>query len=305
MVSIIVPVYNEGSHIYQFITGFIHDLRSFKFFPCELILVNDGSNDNSQSEITKAIRDAGSIDGLKVGQLTHSKNCGYGSAIKTGIKQSHYKNCAIIDSDSTYHLEDLVELYQKFINENYDMVVGTRSNLFDNEKFLKRFLRKVLKWLTEYMASSKIPDLNSGLRIFNKSRLIGDEFLLSNRFSFTSTITLLFLLRQNSVGYFPISYSRRKGSSKVRIFRDGVTTVGQMITLAAFLNPMKLLFPALSACFILILFSTAVVLFNSSIIILLYFLLIFLFNLICVFSIGLHVLGLYFQSISKSIKMDA
>ena len=302
MLSIIVPVFNEEKHINRLVLGFVEDLGKSGLKNWELLLVNDGSTDNTKNELQKLVNHFKYLKNRKISVINHPVNLGYGAAIKTGLLHSTNQNCAIIDADSTYSMSDLLVLFKLFRNENFDMVVGSRKKHFSNEKLIKKILRHSLRILVEYMASSKIPDINSGLRIFKKSALNNKEFLLSDRFSFTSTITLLFLLEKKTIKYFPISYGTRKGKSKVKLFRDGVSTVGLILTLAAYLNPMKLLFPilcslaALIPLALLLIYST-----DKSSEFLLLFIMIISFCVLLFLAISLHVLGFLIRAIPDNV----
>ena len=63
---------------------------------------------------------------------------------------------------------------------------------------------------------------------------------LSMGFSFTTTITLLFMLNNLLVGYMPIPYNKRVGSSKVRMLRDSLRSLQIIATTIAQFNPLKL-----------------------------------------------------------------
>ena len=151
--SIIIPVYNEEETIEKVIA----DLKVYLTQDCELIAVNDGSTDRSKEILAK-------IADLKI--INHQKNQGYGSAIKSGVRQAQGEYILIIDADGTYPIDSIAHLIGE--KERYDMVVGARVN---TQKRIPK-LRKPAKWLlnrlANYLTKTNIPDLNSGLRIVRK-----------------------------------------------------------------------------------------------------------------------------------------
>ena len=98
-----------------------------------------------------------------------------------------------------------------------------------------------MRFIVEWSAGNKIPDINSGLRVFSKN--YAPIFpKLSNAFSFTTTSTLSYLLTNKSIVYFPIKYLFRKGEnnfSKVKIFKDPLRTLQYVIETTITYNPFK------------------------------------------------------------------
>lgn len=291
MISIVIPTFNEGKNLANFIIDSIKILRDSNLPNWEIIIVNDGSTDDSITFLQKKLEKIGNYS-KKIFINNHSINKGYGAALKTGIKMSKYQVCGIIDSDSTYSINDLIKIYFDQKSNNIDMIVGSRKKVLKNEKLSKRFLRKLLLSLSQYMVDQKIADINSGLRVFKKNGLSKNFFLLSDKFSFTTSQTLLFFLQKKTVMYVPVNYNVRKGKTKVKLLRDGVITVGQIITLAAYFNPIKLFFPIIIFSLIanVIAISTILISANAQNTIL-FLIQINLFLLIVVLSISLHVIG--------------
>src|SRR3989344_1569266 len=111
--SIIVPAYNEGKTIAGVLAGLKKELDGKLNY--EIIVVNDGSTDNSR-EILETIPD------IKL--INHKINRGYGSSLKTGIEKSRYDWIVTFDSDGSHPPHQIMDLV-KFCDE-YDMVVGAR-----------------------------------------------------------------------------------------------------------------------------------------------------------------------------------
>lgn len=194
-----------------------------------MIVIDDGSSDQTAS----VAKDAGAV------VLRHPAPGGYGRSLKDGIRHATNDIVAITDADGTYPVERLPELVQ-LIDSGFDMAVGARRGKYYRGSFLKMPARILLQWLVEFTTGRRIPDINSGLRVFRKSdaeQYFGD---LCNGFSFTTTITLIYMLTGKFVQYTPIDYAARIGKSKVRIIRDSLRTLQYVVEVIARFNPLKL-----------------------------------------------------------------
>lgn len=229
MISVIVPVYNEENSVVRTLVEINQTLKGFAEY--EIIVVNDGSTDATFDRVKEA-----NIENLKI--VNHIENLGYGRSIFDGVLASRYDCVAIIDGDGSYPASKIAELYKYY--PQYDMVVGARTGSEYKRGIFKRPARLVFKFLAEYATGRKIPDVNSGLRIFKKGIVLNFQDSLSMGFSFTTTLTLIFSLKQYYVKYVPIEYLKRDGKSKVGHFRDTLRA-GQIIVEAILeYNPIKL-----------------------------------------------------------------
>ncbi|MDP1853063.1 MAG: glycosyltransferase family 2 protein [Candidatus Omnitrophota bacterium] len=223
-VSVIVPLFNEE----KVIAGFVKELLSLKKANWEIIIVDDGSTDKSAELVLEN----------DITLLRHQANRGYGAAIKTGIAKAKNDVIAIVDADGTYPLSELPHLLE-FIG-GFDMVVAERKSGVSVARIPAKW---VLKKLAEYLSGSKIPDLNSGFRVFKKS--IAERFLriLPDGFSFTTTITLAMLTNGYSVKYVPINYQKRIGKSKIHPINDTLAFLQLIIRTVLYFNPLKIFIP--------------------------------------------------------------
>ncbi|HOL48184.1 MAG TPA: glycosyltransferase family 2 protein [bacterium] len=244
--SIIIPVYNEEEAIIKVINNIRNDLAN-KNINYEIIIVNDGSTDK-----TCELLENTKIENLKIINLPYNK--GYGAALKTGIIKAESENICIIDADDTYPTNMIYELY-KDINK-YDMIVGSRTG----EKVSIPNLRRPAKWfigvLANYLAGTKIPDLNSGLRIFKKRLALTYFNILPSGFSFTTTITLAAYSGDYFIKYIPINYYKRKGKSKIKPVRHTMEFTLLVFRIIMYFKPLKIFIPISSIIFIIGLYRT-------------------------------------------------
>jgi len=230
MISVIVPVYNEEKAIIKTLHE-LQDVLEGGFKDYEIIVVDDGSNDTTLEKIRKS-----GINGLTL--ISHVENLGYGKSLLDGILSSRHNCIGIIDGDGSYNPNDIKNLFVYF--SQYDMVVGARQGKEYRRGVWKRPARMFFQMLAEYASGRKIPDVNSGLRLFKKDIVLNFQDSLCTGFSFTTTLTLIFMLNHYFVKYVPIEYVKREGRTKVRHIRDTLR-VGQIIVEAIlYYNPLKL-----------------------------------------------------------------
>jgi len=203
--SIVVPVYNEVNAILPEIRNILKMMESLDC-PCELIVVDDGSQDGTADLLRQAKEEF---------QLVASDaNCGYGASLKKGIRQAKYPIVAITDADGTYPNEEIPVLLRQM--HDADMVVGARTGDKVHIPLIRRPAKWMLNKLANYLSNADIPDLNSGLRLFRRDIAERYFHILPSRFSFTTTITLAMFADGLRVKYHSIDYHKREGSSKIR-----------------------------------------------------------------------------------------
>mgnify|MGYP006279077845 CR=1 FL=1 len=229
--SIVIPVYNEENSIVSTIDN-INAMMAKTEIDYELIIVNDGSSDGTSQRLHE-------YKGyFKL--VEHQYNKGYGAALKTGILASTHEVIAITDADGTYPIEYIPEMFKEA--ENYNMVVGKRpfKQLPTMTKPAKWFITR----LASYLAEFKIPDINSGLRVFWKKDALRFFHIIPSGFSFTTTITLSMLTSELEVKYMPIEYMKREGKSKIRPFYDTLNFIQLIVRTIVYFNPLKVFIPA-------------------------------------------------------------
>jgi glycosyltransferase involved in cell wall biosynthesis len=227
--TIVVPAYNEAAAIGQTIEALTAVLAKANI-DGEIVIVDDGSTDGTGDAAEKA--------GVRVIRLP--ENSGYGFALKTGIAETNSKFVAIIDADGTYPAEKLPDMLA--LCQNADMVVGDRGAAMKNVQWIRRPPKWILNTLANMLADRKIPDLNSGLRVFKRSSLERFVPLLPDGFSFTTTITLSMLCSKLRVIYTPITYAKRVGQSSMRPTAF-FTFILLVLRIIVFFQPLRVFMP--------------------------------------------------------------
>ena len=234
-VTVIFPAYNEAGAIANEIRA-TAAVMSRLGRPYELLVVDDGSTDRTA--------EAAEAAGARV--LQHIGNRGYGSALKTGIVAASHDTIVISDADGTYPADRIPDLLREL--DTADMVVGARVGPNVAIPLVRRPAKWLLGKLANRIAGCHIPDLNSGLRAFRRECVNQYLRILSNKFSFTTTITLALLADDYEVRYVPIDYHARIGHSKIRP-RHFMEFVVLVLRMAMLFQPLRVFLP-LAALFI-------------------------------------------------------
>ncbi len=224
-ITVVIPAYNEENAVSPTIAG-IRDVLSRYGLKSEIIAVDDGSTDGTAKAAEAA--------GARV--IRHPINRGYGRSLLSGIEAASHEWILIIDADGSYPPEEARKLLPHI--PAFDMVVGARQGKLFWGSLAKALMRWIYLSLARFVAGERIPDANSGLRLFRKSA-IKDMPVLCFGYSFTTTMTLSFLSSGKFVRFEPIEFSDRIGSSKVRPVRDILRTLQIMTQVVIHYNPLK------------------------------------------------------------------
>src|SRR5688572_14322883 len=227
--SVIIPALNEAEGIGPTLER-VKAVAQAQGWDLELIVVDDGSTDDTGEKARAA--------GATV--IRHPTNGGYGLSLQDGIRSARHPYVAITDADGTYPIEELPKIYSMVVDQGYDMAVGARTGTEYKKGLLKYPARILFRLLAEYVAGRRIADINSGLRVMRREKLLPHLSRTCLGFSFTTSITLIFFLNGFFVGYTPIDYAVRLGNSKVRHFKDTLRTTQIMVSVISHYNPLKL-----------------------------------------------------------------
>jgi polyisoprenyl-phosphate glycosyltransferase len=229
VISVVVPALNEEGAIAATVVALRQTLESAALTPFEVIVVDDGSSDATGRLAAEA--------GARV--ISHPHNVGYGRSLKDGILAARYDTIVITDADGTYPIDQVPRLVAEY-QRGFDMVVGARHGEHYRESIVKAPLRRVLQGIVEFTANRRIPDINSGLRVFSRATVSRHFTHLCDTFSFTTSMTLAYMMNSRFVHYVPIEYHERAGETKVRLLRDSMRTMQYIIEAATYFNPLKI-----------------------------------------------------------------
>ncbi len=233
-VSVVIPAFNEGGAVAESVAE-LRSIFDMSGYDPEIIVVDDGSKDATATEAKRA--------GARV--LQHRSNRGYGASLKTGIIAASNNIIVITDADGTYPAKYLPDMLDEI--EHSDMVVGSRTGADVNIPLSRKPAKWFLRVMANYVSATKIPDLNSGLRVFRRDVAMQYFAILSDQFSFTTTITLAMLCDKYAVSYMPIDYRKRLGKSKIMPWDAGSFAV-LILRVAMLFRPLRVFLPLAVAC---------------------------------------------------------
>ncbi len=225
-ISIIIPVYNEARNL----GPFLQRLRSVHLPSTEIIVVDDGSTDNSAEVAING--------GARV--VRHPYNVGNGAAVKSGIRAARGRLLVFMDGDGQHRPEDIPKLLAEA--DRYQMVVGARAK-GSKLRFHRYIANLVYNKFASYVTKFKVEDLTSGFRVVSRRDALRFIDLLPNTFSYPSTLTLAFLRSGLTVKYVPIQTLYRSGVSKISLIADGVRFLLIITKIATLFSPFRVFLP--------------------------------------------------------------
>lgn len=227
--SVVIPAFNE-EHAMRATVQEVRDAMEATGIPYEIIVVDDGSHDNTRAEAEAS--------GATV--LINQVNMGYGASLKRGVRHARHEYIAILDADGTYPGRYLPEFLA--LCRDQDMIVGDRGAAMKNVPLIRRPAKFMLNKLASFLAERKLNDINSGLRVFRTSELLPFLPLLPQNFSFTTTITLCMSCNGKRLLYVPIDYGKRVGKSKIRPV-DFINFIILVLRVIMLFNPLRIFIP--------------------------------------------------------------
>ena len=128
LISIIVPIYNEEKTILKV----LQNLKEVEFtsFKKEIIVIDDGSTDNTNEIL---IKHKNLYDDLYINKT----NMGKGAAVRLGIKNCKGEYIVTQDGDLEYDPKDLIKFEKVFINLNADAIIGSRFSYLEFQNQVK------------------------------------------------------------------------------------------------------------------------------------------------------------------------
>ncbi len=237
ILSIVVPAYNEEDGVASVIDRTLTiepELRKLGLDGMELIIVDDGSKDRT-AEIVKGYIDRGVV------LIQHKKNRNYGGALKTGFHHAKGNLLAFMDADGTYPPEYFPRMVQAMLEQNADLVIGSRMAGVESDMPLTRRIGNTLfAGLVTMIGNVRITDSASGQRIL-KREVLEKLYPLPDGLNFTPVMSTRALHEELKMIEVPIRYEEREGESKLSVVRDGLRFLFTILGTAATYNPVRLL----------------------------------------------------------------
>ncbi len=155
--SLVVPVMNEEDNIKPLIEAIRKALKDIDY---EVIFVDDGSTDNTVSEIKKYADSRTKL-------IVFNRNFGQTTAMAAGIDEAQGDLIAMIDGDLQNDPSDIPMMIEKLEKEGWDVVAGVRANRKDG-MFLRKIPSKIANWIIRKSTGVYLSDYGCTLKVFKK-----------------------------------------------------------------------------------------------------------------------------------------
>lgn len=211
-VSIVLPAYNEAKVIGKVVGGLPKTILINKTsYNVNVIVVNDGSSDNTSQEVAKH---------KNVHLINHILNSGAGAATRTGLNYAKRLGSTYVvtmDSDGQHAVEDVVKLAKEIAKNKSDLIIGSRLIDTKGMPWYRVLGNKGLSFVTFLVFGVFVRDSQSGLRAYNKHALDKISFH-SNHYAFCSEMIWSAHRQKLRIQEIPITaiysdYSLAKGQS--------------------------------------------------------------------------------------------
>jgi len=159
-ISIVIPAYNEEDSLRPLAIELKKVFNELKDYEFEVIVVDDGSTDNSLKVLNEIRRED---DRFKI--ISFQKNYGKSAALSVGFKYATGDLIVTMDADLQDDPHEMPNLIKK-IDEGYDLVSGWKKIRFD--PFIKKYSSRLFNFVTSLLTGIKIHDFNCGLKIYRR-----------------------------------------------------------------------------------------------------------------------------------------
>ena len=157
-ISVVVPLYNEDESLPE-LCAWISRVMIENGYSWEVILVDDGSNDNSWEVIRSLQTSDSHIRGIRL-----RRNYGKSGALNVGFDACQGNVVITMDADLQDSPDEIPQLYRMITEEGFDLVSGWKQKRFD--PITKTLPTKLFNWAARKMSGIYLHDFNCGLKAY-------------------------------------------------------------------------------------------------------------------------------------------
>jgi glycosyltransferase involved in cell wall biosynthesis len=215
-VSVVAPVYNEAEGIEQVVRYWADVIRK-NSLPCEIVLANDGSTDNTLEILERLSTE---IPLLRF--VTYKPNRGYGYALKQAIQASHGELVVTLDSDGQFDLADLPRLLERFRKNELDFVTGFRVKKKDN--IVRVLADRGLNLVVRSLFWVSLRDTNCAMKLIRGDLARGLN-IEARGYPTPTEITVKLVALGAKTGEEGVTHTDRvAGQSKLKVLKTSIST---------------------------------------------------------------------------------
>ena len=222
LLTVIIPVYNEASTLGALLAR-VEAVPIAK----EVFVVDDGSDEATKKELQLATTGATTL-------ITHARNRGKGTAIRTAIGHANGDAVIIQDADLEYFPEDYVELLRVYEENDARAVYGVRD--LKSRSRLMRWGNEAMTLATNVLYRTTLHDMETCYKLIDRNILQSLD-LQSHRFEIEAEITAKLIRSGVEILEAPIRYEHREEGKKLTPW-DGLPTLSKLIQ-CRFWNPAR------------------------------------------------------------------
>jgi glycosyltransferase involved in cell wall biosynthesis len=157
-ISVLIPLFNEEESLPE-LTAWIERVMTAHHFSYEVLLIDDGSTDDSWDVIQKIAATNAAIKGIKF-----NRNYGKTAALQTGFQAVKGNVVITMDADLQDSPDEIPELYRMIVEEGYDLVSGWKQKRYD--PLSKTLPTKLFNAATRALSGVYLHDFNCGLKAY-------------------------------------------------------------------------------------------------------------------------------------------
>ena len=160
-ISIVIPLLNEAESLTELHNWIVSVMQS-NSFSYEILFIDDGSTDNSWDTISLLSEKNKNVKGIRF-----LKNFGKSQALHAGFAKAEGDVIITMDADLQDNPEEIPDLYQMIIKDNYDLVSGWKKKRYDSV-IAKNLPSKLFNWAARRTSGVKLNDFNCGLKAYKQ-----------------------------------------------------------------------------------------------------------------------------------------
>jgi len=230
-ISIIIPAFNEDLLI-ESTVGSISEFLEKTFDESEIIIVNDGSKDNTKAIIENLIVKNSGKNNLKL--INNEQNWGKGYSIKQGMTQSAGEVRIFMDADLPFSPEVFLEIFKRIMNGD-DIVIGDRNNPQSelvNVHPVRKLAGIVYSVFVRSIVSGGITDTQCGLKGFSDeaARFIFSRTTIDG-FGFDVEVLRIGQKELFSISKLPVRMVNNRLDSRVHLIKDSLLMLWNLVVI--------------------------------------------------------------------------